>query len=53
MKRAGDDRPSVRRPYRTPALKVHGSFRQLTAAKAGINADGSGKPKTKTGGSNA
>jgi hypothetical protein len=41
-----------KRPYRSPALKVHGDFRKLTADKAGVNADGSGKPKTKTGGTN-
>jgi hypothetical protein len=52
MKRGADERSSVRRPYRSPALTVHGDFRKLTAAKAGINNDGSGKPKTKTSGAN-
>ena len=53
MKHGSDERLPVRRPYRSPALKVHGDFRKLTAAKAGINADGPGKPKTKTSGANA
>ena len=53
MKRKIDPRASVKRPYRAPALKVHGDFRKLTAAKGGTNADGSGKPKTKTTGTNA
>jgi hypothetical protein len=53
VKREADEQSAVRRPYRSPALKVHGDFRKLTAAKAGINADGSGKPKTKTSGTNS
>jgi hypothetical protein len=53
MTRKVDLPASAKRPYRTPALKVHGDFRKLTAAKAGINADGQGKPKTKTSGANS
>jgi hypothetical protein len=41
------ERASVKRPYRTPELKVHGDFRQLTAAKGSSFNDGSGKPRTK------
>ena len=42
------DRPTlpIKRPYRTPALTVHGDFRKLTA-KAGTKNDGTGKPKTR------
>ena len=41
------DRPApVKRPYRAPALKIHGDFRKLTA-KAGTKGDGAGKPKTR------
>jgi hypothetical protein len=46
------DRPA-KRPYRAPALKVHGDFRKLTAAKGGAGGDGTGKPKTKSSGPNA
>ncbi len=53
MKRKIEPRASVKRPYRAPALKVHGDFRKLTAAKGGASADGTGKPKTKTTGANA
>ena len=38
----------AKRPYRSPALKVHGDFRKLTAAKGGNNNDGSGKPRTRS-----
>jgi hypothetical protein len=37
-----------KKPYRTPALKVHGNLRSLTAAKKGNRGDGMGVPKTKT-----
>jgi hypothetical protein len=48
------DRPaSAKRPYRAPALKVHGDFRKLTAVKGGTGGDGTGKPKTKSSGPNA
>ena len=40
----------AKRPYRAPALKVLGDFRKLTAAKAGMMNDGTGKPMTKNGG---
>ena len=50
MKRKIDPRASVKRPYRAPALKVHGDFRKLTTAKGGGANDGSGKPKTKSSG---
>ena len=50
MKRRADEPSSVRKPYRSPTLKVHGDFRKLTAAKGGSGNDGSGKPKTKTTG---
>jgi len=53
MKRKIEPRASVKRPYSAPALKVHGDFRKLTAAKGGASADGTGKPKTKTTGANA
>ncbi len=47
-------RPAApKRPYRTPALKVHGDFRKLTAAKGGGANDGSGKPRTKGSGPGA
>jgi hypothetical protein len=52
MKRRTAKPVLVKRTYRSPELKVHGDFRKLTADKAGINSDGSGKPKTKTGGPN-
>jgi hypothetical protein len=38
---------SVKQPYRTPHLKVHGDFRKLTAAKGSRYNDGGGKPRTK------
>ena len=44
---------TARRPYRAPELKVHGDFRKLTAAKAGNMGDGTGKPSTRSGGTNA
>jgi len=47
MKRRTDAPASPRQPYRPPALKVHGDFRKLTAAKGGSATDGTGKPKTK------
>jgi hypothetical protein len=42
-----------KRVYRTPALRVHGDVRKLTAIKGGGSSDGSGKPKTKFWGSNS
>jgi len=50
MTRKIDPRASAKRPYRAPALKVHGDFRKLTAAKGGGASDGTGKPKTKSTG---
>ena len=50
MKRKTEAPKPPRRPYRSPALKVHGDFRKLTAAKGGSATDGSGKPKTKGAG---
>jgi hypothetical protein len=47
MRRRTDAPATPRRPYRSPALKVHGDFRSLTAAKTGSSSDGTGKPKTK------
>jgi hypothetical protein len=47
--RTKDGREPVKRPYRTPTLTVHGSFRTLTATKGGTNNDGAGKPRTKSG----
>jgi hypothetical protein len=45
------DRPArAKRPYRAPALKVHGDFRKLTAAKSGNRSDGGGKPRTRSSG---
>jgi hypothetical protein len=52
MKRKTAGPTPVKRPYRSPELKVHGDFRKLTSDKAGINSDGPGKPKTKTSGPN-
>jgi hypothetical protein len=46
-------RPPKKRPYRTPVLTVHGDFRTLAMAKPGSNNDGSGKPRTKAGGTSA
>jgi len=37
-----------KKPYRQPALTVHGNLRSLTAAKGGNRGDGTGVPKTKT-----
>ena len=53
MTRKIDPPASAKRPYRAPVLKVHGDFRKLTAAKGGGAADGTGKPKTKSGGPSA
>ena len=50
-RRTGEPVPS-KQPYRPPTLKVHGDFRKLTAAKGGGSNDGSGKPRTKSGGPN-
>jgi hypothetical protein len=50
MKRRTDAPTSPRRPYRSPALKVHGDFRKLTAAKGGSANDGGSKPRTKGAG---
>jgi hypothetical protein len=47
MTRKIDPPASAKRPYRAPVLKVHGDFRKLTAAKGGVIADGTGKPKTR------
>ena len=53
MKRKIDPRTAAaKRPYRAPALKVHGDFRKLTAAKGGASNDGGAKPKTKSSGPN-
>ena len=52
MKRATAGPTPVKRPYRSPELKVHGDFRKLTSDKAGEAADGTGKPKTKASGAN-
>ena len=49
----GQDTLPAKRPYRTPALKVLGDFRKLTAAKGGMMGDGSGKPNTRRNGSNS
>jgi hypothetical protein len=43
-------RQSRKRPYRTPALTVHGDLKAITAAKAGTGNDGGGKPRTKLSG---
>ena len=53
MKQKTDGPVPAKRPYRTPALKVHGDFRRLTAAKGGGANDGGGKPRTKSGGPNS
>jgi hypothetical protein len=37
----------TKRPYRTPALTVHGSLKTLTKDKGGAANDGAGKPRTK------
>jgi len=48
MKRkVGAPQPSRKRPYRTPALVVHGDLRTMTQSKGRSNSDGSGKPKTR------
>ena len=39
-----------KRPYRTPALTVHGDLKAITAAKAGASSDGGGKPRTRLSG---
>ena len=52
MKRTTAGPTPLKRPYRSPELKVHGDFRKLTSDKAGANSDGTGKPKTKTSGAN-
>ena len=44
---------TTKRPYREPALKVHGDFRKLTAVKPGTNNDGATKPATRAGTPNA
>ena len=46
-------RPSKKRAYRTPTLKVHGDLRKLTTAKGGGGGDGGGKPATKASGPSA
>lgn len=53
MKRRTDETERPKKPYRSPALKVHGDFRRLTAAKGGTNNDGGGKPATKSSGPSA
>jgi hypothetical protein len=40
----------LRKPYRTPALAVHGSVKALTRQKVGDKNDGSGKPRSRTSG---
>ena len=45
MTRKIDPRASAKRPYRAPALKVHGDFRKLTAAKGGGANDGGSSPR--------
>ncbi len=39
-----------KKPYRAPALTVHGDLRSLTRAKGGTRSDSGGRPKTKTTG---
>jgi hypothetical protein len=46
-------RPSGKRVYRAPELKVHGDLRKLTQTKGGDNGDGGSKPATKTTGAGA
>lgn len=46
-------RNQTKKPYRSPRLVVHGDLRRLTMVKGGVNNDGVGKPRTKTGGTNA
>jgi hypothetical protein len=53
MKRRTDEPVPARRPYRSPALTVHGDFRKITAVKGGTSGDGAGKPKTKASGTNS
>ena len=45
-------RPSSRKrkPYRAPALTVHGDIRALTGGGGGNRADGTGNPKTMAAG---
>jgi hypothetical protein len=47
--RKAQSRPSTgtKKPYRSPALTVHGDVRDLTHAKKGKTSDGTGKPKTR------
>ena len=47
MKRKPEQPAAPKRAYRSPALKVHGDFRKVTASKSGTNNDGTGKPRTK------
>lgn len=43
------NRPSSRKkPYRTPAVTIHGDIRRLTQMKGGALGDGAGVPKTRT-----
>ena len=53
MKRRTDEAERPKKPYRSPALKIHGDFRTLTAAKGGTSNDGGGKPNTKASGPGA
>jgi hypothetical protein len=53
MTRRTDETARKKKPYRSPALKIHGDFRKLTAAKGGNGGDGGGKPSTKASGGNA
>jgi len=45
--------PGQKKLYRRPKLTVHGDIRALTRTKKGTSYDGSGKPRTKTTGTNA
>lgn len=38
---------SVKKPYHTPSLTVHGTLRQLTQAKGGLMNDAGMKPTTR------
>lgn len=38
---------SVKKPYRTPSLTVHGTLRQLTQGKGGMMNDSGMKPTTR------
>jgi hypothetical protein len=51
MKKGKDKRAEPVKPYRRPALRVHGDIRELTRVKGGTSADGGGgKPRTHASG---